>query len=102
MSESPTRLSIVEDDGTVGVTGDVDAYSAPDLAAALEPLPGDGTVTLDLAGVGFMDSSGIRVLVDAHQRGVDQQRRVVVANPSRSVRRILEISGLLEHLNVES
>lgn len=101
MSESPTRLSLAEGDGSIGVTGDVDAYSAPDLAAALDPIPGDGVFTLDLSGVGFMDSSGIRVLVDAHQRGEDTGRRVVVANPSRSVRRILEISGLLDHLNVE-
>ncbi len=101
MPDSPTRLSIVSSDAALSVTGDVDAYSAPDLVSALTPLPGDGDVTLDLAGVGFMDSSGIRVLVDAHQRGEQEGRRVVVANPSRSVRRILEISGLLDHLNVQ-
>ena len=100
MSESPTRLTVTSDGSTVTVTGDVDAYSAPDLASALDPFPGEGPVTLDLSGVEFMDSSGIRVLVDAHQRAAEAERRFVIADPSRSVRRILEISGLLDHLDV--
>ena len=100
MSESPTRLIVTRDGTTITVTGDVDAYSAPDLSSALDPLPGEGTVTLELSGVEFMDSSGIRVLVDAHQRAAEAERSFVIADPSRSVRRILEISGLLDHLDV--
>jgi anti-sigma B factor antagonist len=58
-------------------------------------------VVIDLSGVGFIDSSGLRVLVEAHQRAEAEARRLVLSGPSRQVLRLLEISGLMEYLHVE-
>ena len=78
MSEAVSRLSVSVEGSDVVVSGDVDAHTCPDLAAALEPLPGSGDVRVDLAGVGFMDSSGLRVLIAAHQSATSADRRIVV------------------------
>lgn len=98
--ESSSRCSISGEDGRVVVTGEIDAHTAPALAAALEPHLAAGDVDLDLRAVDFMDSSGLRVLIDAHQRCVATGSRLVLHEPSRSVRRIIEVSGLAEHLNL--
>jgi anti-anti-sigma factor len=104
MSNESSRIVIESTAGRMVVAGEIDAHTAGDLAAALEPFTdaptGGSDVSLDLSGVTFMDSSGIRVLIDAHRRVEAAGDRLVVANPSRAVRRLLEISGLTDHLNV--
>lgn len=85
----------VTGDGTLRVAGEIDASSVRVLADHLEPLPeGRGEVLLDLAEVTFVDSSGLRVLIDAHQRAERGGRRLVLVEPSPVVRRLLDISGL--------
>lgn len=80
------------DDGTIVVSGDVDAHSVADLSREIDSRP--GAVMLDLAGVGFIDSSGIRVLVETHSRcrDVGTEFRIVTVSPP--VRRLFEITGL--------
>jgi len=95
------RLQISVDDTCVVLVGEIDAHTAPDLAEHLEPLPGiDGDVTVDLEGVDFIDSSGLRLIVEAHQRAEGSSRRLVVRKPSAAVVRLFEISGLAGHLVV--
>ena len=103
MSErrDPTsRLDIEITGGNVVVIGEIDAHTCPQLAAALEPFPGSGDVQIDMAGVHFMDSSGLRVLIGAHQRAISAKRKLLICRPSKSVFRIIEISGLSDHLHV--
>jgi anti-sigma B factor antagonist len=78
----------------------MDAHTCGELSETLDPLPQGDDVSLDLSGVSFMDSSGIRVLVDAHNRADAVGRRLVIEWPSSAVQRVLEISGLVDHLNV--
>ena len=96
------RLHIEIIDGGLSVAGEIDAHTCPDLAAALEPLPGSGNVQIDMAGVQFMDSSGLRVLIGAHHRAAAAKRKLLICRPSKSVFRIIEISGLSDHLHVDS
>lgn len=100
MSDPTTRLSVTRDDDRVAVVGDVDAHTCPDLADELDPLPGSGDVHLDVSGVGFIDSSGLRVIIGAHQQAEAADRRLLIEQPSKSVERILEISGLADHLHI--
>jgi len=101
MSDPLPRLVVSVHGSTVTVAGDIDAHSCPELEAALEPLPGAGDVHVDLAGVGFMDSSGLRVLIGAHQHAAAADRRLVIGRPSGSVLRLIEVSGLSGHLHVD-
>jgi len=58
-------------------------------------------VKVDVAGVSFMDSSGLRVLMDATTRARDQGGDLIVANPTAAIVRLVEISGLAGRLRLE-
>jgi anti-anti-sigma factor len=49
---------------------------------------------LDLSGVTFMDSSGINVLVAAHQAMSDAQGWLRIAGAQNAVLRVLQVVGL--------
>jgi anti-sigma B factor antagonist len=57
-------------------------------------------VAVDLSGLDFMDSSGLRALVMADQRaGTDGRRLAIVAGPP-AVRRVFEITQLDSRLDL--
>lgn len=95
------RLALRTDvDGALVLEGEIDSFSAAQLASRLA---GDPAVdVVDLSGVTFIDSSGLRVLVEAHQQRIDRGGRLALRAPSASVQRLLEISGLAGHLDVTS
>jgi anti-anti-sigma factor len=78
------------------VRGDVDMATAPRLIAAMHDhaAPPVRHIDLDCEGVGFLDSAGVRALImsrnEAGRFGID----VGIVQPSRSVRRVLEMTGL--------
>lgn len=102
MSDPTTRLNVSHDGDRIVVAGDIDAHTCPDLAEKLDPLPGTGDVHLDVGDVGFIDSSGLRVIIGAHQAAESSNRKLLIERPSKSVARILEISGLSDHLHIVS
>lgn len=84
----------------VTVAGEIDASTAPDLAAALRPLVEEPSpsVVVNMAGVSFMDSSGLRALVHAAHDAKEQGGSVVLVAVSGAVNRLLEVTGLVDHL----
>jgi anti-anti-sigma factor len=102
MTEREPLLKIEEIPSGVRLVGEIDASGLDGLSKRLDPLPaGEGDVIIDLAGVTFIDSSGLRALIDAHQRAHQGMRRVVMSRPSASVIRLFEISGLTPHLHID-
>jgi anti-anti-sigma factor len=55
---------------------------------------------VDLRGLSFMDSSGLRELVDATRRARSEHRRVVLVRGSQPIDRILAISGIDQALEL--
>lgn len=100
MSEMGSQLEIAATAGGWTLSGEVDAHTAPTLATAMAQLPA-GVVMVDMSGVSFMDSSGLRVLMDATSRARDGGGDLVVARPSAAVARLVEISGLSEQLRLD-
>ena len=101
MDEPSSLLNIEVIDGGVRLSGEIDASCIDALARHLNPLPGSsGDVTVHLGGVEFIDSSGLRELIDAHQRAERAGRRVLMTEPSSVVLRLFEISGLLTYVHV--
>lgn len=97
MDDDSARLSIVSPEAAVFVLrGEIDAHTAPHFAARFEPLPAgvDDVVTIDMSEVTFMDSSGLRVLIELNRRARESGVAMIVRAPSRAVARIIEISGL--------
>ena len=53
-----------------------------------------GDVVVDLGDVTFFDSAGLGVLLQARQQLESDGRKLLIARPSRSVTRVLEVSGV--------
>ena len=84
-------------DGTWHLVGEVDLSNADALLACLEPTAsGAQTVVLDLTGLTFMDSSGIRVLVLLLQKQPEGARMVLRVREGPVVRtlRLLDLGSL--------
>lgn len=104
--EGEERLRVEDlggDPTTLALVGEVDPHTAPQLAEALEGLVGNGatTVRIDASRLDFIDSSGLRVLVEAHRAMGAGKEALVVAGASPTFRRLLEVTGLDEHVTVE-
>jgi anti-sigma B factor antagonist len=105
MSDETARLSVATPEASVYVlSGEVDAHTAPQFADYFEPLPtvDDGVLVIDMADVTFMDSSGLRVLIELNRRIGESGASLTVRSPSRSVAKIIEISGLSDIIEVSS
>jgi anti-sigma B factor antagonist len=90
----------VQDDGVVFLlAGELDPHTAPALQEQIEGE--EGPVVLDLAGVTFLDSAGIRAIVSAHEQLSASGAALTIRRPSDVARRVFEIAGLLDHLTVE-
>ena len=80
----------------VGVAGEVDAYSAPVLRDAISKVLASGAhrIVCDLTNVGFLDSTGLGVLVGRLKavRMLEGQMRLVIT--SERVLRNFKITGL--------
>jgi anti-anti-sigma factor len=91
-------MSVDDRDGRAYVTlrGELDIATAPELEQLVnERLDSGREVVVDLRGLEFMDSSGIRVLVAGHTRaGRSGTRLVVVRAAGSAVAKIVEVSGL--------
>lgn len=98
MSQSDELLTISSNDTGLAAIGEIDAHTAPSLASAIDAAGPD--VALDLSGVEFVDSSGLRVLIDAHQRLAEAGGGLRLTALSEPVRRLLEISGVSGYLGV--
>jgi anti-anti-sigma factor len=80
----------------VAVSGRLDAYWADHLARALDESIRGGAdrVRLDLSGVSFVSSVGLRVLVRFYKQLRGINGTLAVTNPSAAVARVLELAGL--------
>ena len=101
MSEPSARLEVSATPTGWEVRGEIDAHTAPTLAAAMTELP-SGVVTVDVAGVSFMDSSGLRVLLEAATRAREGGGDLVIVHSTPGIARLVEISGLGGQLRLDS
>ena len=92
----------IADDGAIVVSGDVDIAGGPVLEAKLLQRTQDRPIVVDLAGVTFMDSSGLRNLLAASNRAKKQGAEMVLRNVGPEVWRLLEITKTTGHFAVQS
>jgi anti-sigma B factor antagonist len=88
----------------ISLEGELDLATAPQLRERLVALAerDDTDIVLDLTDLNFVDSTGLSVLVMALNRSRAAGRSITLRNPSASVMRILEITGLDSVFRVES
>ena len=87
---------------TLRPTGELDIGSAPKLERALHDgrRPGD-SVVLDLTGLEFIDSTGLRVIVQGVAAAERDGWHLRLRHGRRAIRRVFEISGVLDALPFE-
>ncbi|MEV7420652.1 STAS domain-containing protein [Streptomyces sp. NPDC089919] len=78
----------------VTVAGDLDIDTRTDVTQLIDELPLEGrTLTLDMSGVTFMDSSGLSLLLDLRRRVEDEGAGLELAAPSFHTLRVLDLTG---------
>jgi anti-sigma B factor antagonist len=85
------------------VSGEVDGVSCDELrrtfsGAVVRHRP--AVVDMDVAGVTFLGSTGIRTLVECQAEAAQSGCTLVLTEAPRTVLRVLEICGLLEHFGL--
>ena len=102
--QSHFRVEVRGADATtvISVSGELDLASSPALEEELERVAQSDAqlVVVDLRNLEFMDSTGLSVLVRAHQRAEENGRRLGLVNGSQQVQRLLTLTGVAERLTL--
>lgn len=110
MDDDTPRRALLDLDVDAGTTtiirlgGDLDPATAPLLEQAVQQAvdtAGVDRVVLDLGGLAFIDSSGLRVFVTARQALSERGATLLLRNPSANTKRLLDITGLGEIISVD-
>jgi anti-sigma B factor antagonist len=88
--------------GVVFVAGELSLAEAPILESHLAEVlaKASSAVVVDLAGVEFIDSTGLSVLVRAQQHAAERGLEFGVQNPRAQAHRLLSLTGLEERLTI--
>lgn len=85
---------------TVYVTGRVDTTTSPQLLEYLkEAMVGAEELILDIAGVDYISSAGLRVILFA-QKNMNSQGSMSVTNVNKDIMETFELTGFLDILNI--
>ena len=85
----------------VVVSGRIDTVTAPEFEAGVKPyLEGVAELTIDFAGVNYVSSAGLRVLLSL-QKKMMTQGEMKLLNVSAAVNDVFEVTGFDEILTYE-
>src|SRR5215831_4619862 len=95
--------SVEQDDQVLRVVGEVDLAVAGRFGRELDSLFDDGSARafVDLSGVDFIDSSGVRELLRVKRAAESTGGELILRAPSASCRHVLEISGVWRDFEVQ-
>jgi anti-sigma B factor antagonist len=93
----PFDVAELHDGSTVRVLlrGELDMATRPRVERALRRAEDSGAamIELDLGGLTFMDSSGVHVASEAHERARRKGHTLLVLEASERIQRIFEVTG---------
>lgn len=101
-----TLIEVAErrDGGVIHVMleGELDLSTADEVEAAIQRAEEQRpkVIALDLSGLSFLDSSGLRLIVRADQRAREDDRRLVIVKGQEAVQRVFSITHLDEEIQV--
>ena len=97
MTQLDVQAVIDGDVARVRLAGELDLVSAPEAEAAIQSVEQDSgppTIVVDLRGVRFMDSTGLRVILAADSRARKTGRRLQLIAGPEAVHRVFRIALL--------
>ena len=87
---------------TVHLDGEIDMDVTEKAKEVIMPLVESGKeVHLNLKEVQYMDSSGISVLIESHQKALEKSTKVIIKDVSKSVLKVIMMAKLEQILNLE-
>ena len=87
---------------TVIIDGEIDMDVTEKAKEVILPLVESGKeVHLNLKDDSYMDSSGISVLIESHQKALENNTKVVIKEVSKSVLKVIMMAKLEQILNLE-
>jgi anti-sigma B factor antagonist len=102
--QSHFRVEVHNEDRAtlITVSGELDLASSPALQEELDRVSSSESqlVIIDLRELDFMDSTGLSVLVRAHQRAEEQGRRLAIVKGPQQVQRLLSLTGVAERMTL--
>lgn len=86
----------------IAVSGELDLASSPALQEELDRAAASTAqlLIIDLRELDFMDSTGLSVLVRAHQRIEEQGRELAMVKGPQQVQRLLSLTGVADRLKL--
>ena len=95
----------VTEDGniaTVHLDGEIDMDVTEKAKEVIFPhIDAGKEVHLNLSNVQYMDSSGISVLIESHQKALEKNNKVIIKDVSKSVLKVIMMAKLEQILNLE-
>jgi anti-sigma B factor antagonist len=83
------------------ITGSIDAKTAPEIGLALQPvLGGRRDVVVDFAGVDYVSSAGLRLLLVMYRKMQAESRRLVLAAVVDDIKQVMSHTGFLPFFTV--
>ena len=101
MSAEPLSITSdrVGDTHRVAAVGELDIATVEALDRAVREIEDTGQmIVLDLSGLDFIDSTGLRLVIDLNERYGGEADRLRVVAGSPAVERLLDIAGLRDRL----
>ena len=97
-------VDITHRDGIVivTVTGEIDLDTAPVVRAVLDNVALDQHIVMDCAGVSFIDSTGLQLIIAQFQRMSDAGGSLRLRHTSFPVRHVIEITGLIQLFEIDA
>ncbi|MFU0789208.1 STAS domain-containing protein [Virgibacillus proomii] len=88
----------------VHLSGEIDAYTAPNLKETLIPLTQQKgrIVEVDLEKVSYMDSTGLGIFISALKSTKEHDSKLILVNIQERVLRLFKITGLDEIIDVNA
>ena len=85
---------------TVRLDGRLDTITSPDLEQALSDLAGVAHLVLDFAGISYISSAGLRVLLLLYRQAVARNGRVALAGVADTIKDTMAVTGFLKFFTV--
>ncbi|WP_307258661.1 anti-sigma factor antagonist [Oikeobacillus pervagus] len=88
----------------VWLNGEIDVYTAPKLREALESFSerNGAQITIHLSDVGYMDSTGLGVIVGIYKNLKTHDGHLRLTGLSKRLKRLFDITGLADIMDVRS
>ena len=104
MSTSPIAIAVSDEDGTrtLALSGELDMTTVEDVEAAVGTPPAGSRLVIDLRGLSFMDSCGVRLFMRVDLQARREDWTVALIHGGGMIGRVLELCRMEERMEVQA